>query len=527
MKYFIPITLLCATLFQSCKQDIGNTEWDVDLLVPVITTSLDLGDLLNDTVLTSDSDGKLRLLIERDLIDLPIDSILGIPDTTISKEFKFLFALEVPPGFTIPPQPDNTVYELDGRSVKTVRVRSGKLIIKFNNEMATRVRFDYTVASATKNGETLQLSEWIDVAPNNNFERTVDLAGYTFDLTGENGTSANVLNSTYSVTTDPEGPTVSLPANTPILDLEYTFAEIIPDYGLGYFGQEELNTENDTTTLNGMSNIVAGSLFLDSATVDLTIINGVGMDGIFQLNELGGSNTRSDNSVILNHEIIGDPILLGRAQDLTGSASGVQAIQYDYHLDNANSNVKEFIENLPDELNFAFNMILNPLGNVSAGNDFFYYDSPFQALIRVDIPMRARADDIILQDTLAWDLGQGNTVESINYGTLTMIVDNGFPLVGEPSLIMLDSNFSTLDTLLIPSIVMAPSLNAEGKVDEPVESRIIIDLPEDKLDRLPESKHVIIRMRFSTVSQPELVTFYDTYGLDVKLVGNFNFTFKP
>ena len=172
-------------------------------------------------------------------------------------------------------------------------------------------------------------------------------------------------------------------------------------------------------------------------------------------------------------------------------------------------------------------MSLNPLGNVSAGNDFFYYNSPFKAIIKVDIPMKVRADNIVLQDTLAWDLGQGNTVESINYGTLTMIVSNGFPLTGEPHLIMLDSNFALLDTLLFPAQVLAPTLNSEGRVDESVESRITIDLPESKMNLMAETRHVIVRMGFSTVSQPDLIGFYEDYSLDIKLVGNFNFTFKP
>jgi hypothetical protein len=523
------IALFTCFLAQSCKEDIGNTSWDVDLLAPVITTSLNLGDLLNDTILTSDSDGKLRLFLERDLLALSFDSILKIPDTTIAQTLSLPFALNnLPAGSTIPPVEEITNYELGDKSIKTAKIREGKLTVKFTNLLETKVRFDYTVESATINGSTLDVSEWVEVGgASTTTEVEVDLAGYTFDLSGPTGASANQLVSNYSVTTDPDGATITVSANSQIFDLEYTFSEITLDYGLGYFGQESVTTENDTTTLQGMQNIVEGSLFLDSATVGLTVVNGVGMDGIFQLNELNGINTRTGNNVVLSHAIIGDAIMMARAQDLDGTPEGISAVTLDYQLNNDNSNVKAFIENLPDQLDFSFDMSLNPLGNVSAGNDFFYFDSPFKAKIKVDIPMRVRADNVVLQDTLAWDLGQGSTVESINYGTLTMIVNNGFPLIGEPQLIMLDSNFALLDTLLFPAQILAPELTSEGKVEEAVESRITIDLPESKMELMPETRHVIIRMGFSTVSQPDLIGFYEDYSLDIKLVGNFNFTFKP
>jgi len=529
MRKPLILFLIVALFGQGCKEDIGNSSWDVNLLAPVIRTSLNVGDLLNDTILTNDADGKLRLLIEQDLFDLPFDSILRIPDTSIVKPISLPVNITATPGFTTPVFQDITLYELDGKSIKLVRVRAGNLNVKFTNQLETEVRFDYSVQSAPLGGVPISISEWLDANSGNAETRSIDidLAGYTFDLRGPNGTGFNQLVSEYSLTTDPKGSTIEIVSMSPLFDLEYTFSDISLEYGIGYFGQENVSTENDTSTLDGMQNIVAGNLFLDSVTVDLKIINGVGMDGIFQLNGLSGLNTRSNTNVDLTHSLIGDPILLTRAQDMNGTAEGVQKMELNYHLDNSNSNVKAFIENLPDQLSFAFDMGLNPLGNVSAGNDFFYYDSPFEALIKVDIPLNVRVDDIVLQDTLEWDLGQGNTVESINFGTLTMIVNNGFPLIGEPQLVMLDSNFNFIDTLLFPATVLAPQLDGNGKVIGPIESRITIDLPADKMDLLPQTRYVIIRMRFETVNQPELITFYSDYTMDIQLVGNFNYTFKP
>ena len=77
--------LLAIFALSSCKQDLANVGWDVDVLAPVLRTRLDMSDLVADSLLTADADGALRLRIETPLIDLPLDSILKIPDTTISK----------------------------------------------------------------------------------------------------------------------------------------------------------------------------------------------------------------------------------------------------------------------------------------------------------------------------------------------------------------------------------------------------------------------------------------------------------
>lgn len=518
-------------LFFGCKQDLDNTSWDVDLLAPVITTRLNVGDLLSDSVLTADADGKLRLLIDRPLIDLSFDSILQIPDTTIDKDLIIGIPIpDVQPGAQIPSITETIQYELDGKSIRIAKIRSGLLHVEVANLLSSRVRFDYEISGASLNGQILAISEWLEPPVNNEAQVTsfdVDLTGYTFDLQGETGAGSNLVVSVYSLTTDPDGPAIDIPGFDVIFQLEYTFSDIVLDYGLGYFGQDAVSSENESTTLNGLQNIVSGSLFLDSATVDLQLINGIGMDGIFKLDTLRGINTRTNNTVVLSHDIIGNQLLMARAQDITGSASGVQKVELNYQLNAGNSNVKEFIENLPDQLDFSFNVDLNPLGNISAGNDFFYYDSPFEANIRVDIPLRARVDNIVLLDTLDWDLSQGGAVENINHGQLTMIINNGFPMVGEPSLILLDSNDNYLDTLLFPAEIAAAPIGIDGRVTDSIESRVVLTLTEAMSTRLVHGRRVIIRMRFRSEPQTELVQFYADYAIDIKLVGDFNFTVGP
>ena len=532
ISLFFGLLLACLAL-NSCKQDLAGSSWDVDVLSPVITARLTMADLLADSLLTADSEGALRLKIETSLIDFPLDSILKIPDTTITEAFTVPFALNnIEPGTDIPiPLTSETQYELGDLALSNVVLRTGRLKLKVKSIVETAIDFEYIMPTAYRFGTPFSSEQTVPAgSPTDTafLEVEFDLRGYSVDLRGTSGTGFNTLVTDFFIKTSESGSTVSIAgAPSQFLFIEYSFLDMVPDYGSGYFGQMSSNSDDETSEIDVLKRITEGQMFLDSVTIDLSIINGVGADAKFLLSELKSVNTRQNTTVSLAHEIIGDNILLTRAQDPTGNAEDVIASEVNYQLNNSNSNLKEFIENLPDELGFTFGFDLNPLGNISSGNDFFYYDKPFKALMDIDIPLRASLTNLTLVDTVAFNLSSSGVVDIVNSGTFTLVANNGLPLEGSIELILLDENLSELDTLVTPSTVLAPALDAENKVIEPLESRLIIPVSADVAGVLPQTKFIHIKAKFNTANQPTLVDFYDTYGIDLKLIGLFNLNFGP
>jgi hypothetical protein len=531
LKRFLFYIVCFASTLSGCKQDIAITSWDVDVLAPVIHTRLTMADLVADSLLTSSADGALRLNIETSLIDLPLDSILQIPDTTLSKDIVSpVVFTDVAPGFEVPGSVvDETQYDLGDLALKKVTVRSGKLKLKIKSIIETSLDFTYRIPVASLYGNQFVSSGVVppgSVSDTAIAEFEFDLANYNIDLRGLDGSGFNKLVTAFNLNTSLDGDTVTIPSGT-ILRLEYSFLDIVPNYGVGYFGQQSTSSEEENSKIDVLDRITDGQMFLDSVTIGLHIVNGVGADAKFKLDRLASVNTRTGNTVELNHEIVGSNILLTRALDITGNAADVIPYTVNYELNNANSNIKQFIENLPNELGFTFGFDLNPLGNVSAGNDFFYYDRPFEALMNIDIPLRTRIDNLTLVDTIAWNLSESGVVESVNSGSFTLIAVNGLPLSGSVELIMLDENMVQLDTLVAPSTIAAPQLDSDNRVLAPLESRINIPVPARVTAVLPETRHVRIKATFNTAGQPDLMEFYDTYGIDLKLIGNFNINFGP
>lgn len=524
----LALLITVAAALSSCKQDIGGAQWDVDILAPVIKTKLTMADLVADSLLTADAEGGLRLKIEMPLIDLPLDSILKIPDTTVTNTISIGIGFTVQPGDELPPLTSNTTYDFGDVALKKVTVRSGKLKLKVKSILETDVDFKYQIPGAYLYGAPFEANRTVlaGSVTNPSFaEFEFDLSGYEIDLRGSDALGFNTLETTYILRTSETGQVVTISPNTPFLFLEYSFADILPSYGKGYFGQQSFTTENDTTQIDVLNRITEGQLLLDSVTIDLNVTNGVGADARFELARLSSINTRQNTTVDLAHQIVDNPLLLTRAQDPDGNPAGVIPSTLHYTLNNANSNIEQFIENLPDKLGFTLGFDLNPLGNVSSWNDFFYYDRPFKVMLDIDVPLRTTLTNLTLVDTLDWNLSDLGVVESINSGSFTLVANNGMPLEGMMELILLDENSVALDTLLVPSTIAAPPLDAENKVISPVESRIVIPIPDKTSNILPRTKKIRFRVRFNTANQPDLIEFYDTYFIDVKLIGNFNINF--
>jgi len=65
--------LVILLLFFSCRKDFERPNWDVDLLAPLVKTSLTLDNLLPDSVLVTNPDTSLKIVYQTSLFDIDMD----------------------------------------------------------------------------------------------------------------------------------------------------------------------------------------------------------------------------------------------------------------------------------------------------------------------------------------------------------------------------------------------------------------------------------------------------------------------
>ncbi len=89
--YLIPALVaggLILSIFPSCQRDDDQSGWNMELLAPLIRTSLDISNLIDDSLLATDPDSSLKIVYQSSLYDLSVDTLVGFNDTSVTKSYK-------------------------------------------------------------------------------------------------------------------------------------------------------------------------------------------------------------------------------------------------------------------------------------------------------------------------------------------------------------------------------------------------------------------------------------------------------
>ncbi len=85
ISYFI-LFILALNIFQftSCKKELSEPNWDVDLLTPLAKATLTVNNIYNDTTKKINADNSISMVYSSGLYDFTLDTLFKIPDTTVT-----------------------------------------------------------------------------------------------------------------------------------------------------------------------------------------------------------------------------------------------------------------------------------------------------------------------------------------------------------------------------------------------------------------------------------------------------------
>ncbi|MBP6335522.1 MAG: hypothetical protein KA444_08625 [Bacteroidia bacterium] len=523
-KFSILILFLGSILLAGCKKENDRPQWDVEVVGPLLFASLTLNELIADSTIQTANDGSVSLMIEQSFYDLATDSVYEIPDTSLSK-------IVVWPIFPSPIPPNTPFFSADNKialGVSSVQLtqavmQGGTIQIELKNTLPTKVIYTYTIPKAIKDGVPFSIVQ--EVAAENSagpgtFNGTYDLSGYDIDLTGPLGDQFNTITYNVNAVSDPNGPAFNINTNDTVINLNFTLVDMHPAYVKGYLGQTSLSEVSIQST--GLNNFVQGGLIrLDSLSMDLDIENSIGADARIFFNSLQSLNDRTGITVpLIAPSILNRPLNINRAQESGPPLSPVIISKHNYHLDNSNSNLKAFVENLPERIYFDVDLELNPLGNFSVYNDFLYSDQLAEGKLTIKIPLRLAAENLLLVDTQSVALSSLTNLDPFGPLTLTLVATNGFPLDFDMQLFMLDENQVFLDSLLIPGLIARANIDTDYKVTTPVTTRIEIPVDSRRKEVILQSKYMSVRTKFNSPDFPQYIQLYSSYRLDLQLIAN-------
>ena len=416
----------------------------------------------------------------------------------------------------------------NGARLKKVKFLSGDLQIILKSTIADSIHFNYQLPSATDaSGKPINITSILPPAASgqtSSYTVNYNLAGYTFDLTGPKKDTVNTFFNLLIARIDSNGKVESISLNDSLY-VSYAILNVVPEYINGYLGSDTLNYGPVTIPFSVCKNIKGGTLNLKNINVSLAVQNNIGANGRVIVHQAQGIHSATNSPVSLTGAMINKNLNIPRAVDhpLTPTLSN-------FTLTPSNSNVLNFIDNLPDKLNYNLTVYVNPNGNVSNYNDFVYYGSGMDISMNMNMPLSLIANRLELVDTIPFSLTSNSTTTNsaaIQSGVLTLIANNGYPLQANVQIYFLDGSYNVMDSLLASaSPVAAGVLDNNCQVVSSTQSKISAPFDEAKLNRIKLAKYAYVKSYFTTVPNSQCgnyVKIYSNYSLGIIITGQFNY----
>ena len=516
-------SMFCLVLFFSCRKELDKAYWDTEILTPVVDASFNISNLLTDSIIHQFADSSLEIVYQKGIYNFDIGNLFVIPDTSIHNSSFTPISLILHPGEIVPlPNPPETVYQLPGVELKLVKVKSGKVIFKVTSRVREITNFVYSIPCATLNG--VPFSATIDVPARigntpGSYNQEFDLSGYTINLTGSKGNKVNTIYTSLKASISPLAPDTVLVTPQDNVTIDNIFSDLVPSYVKGYLGQNTIEIPATQTDLSFFERL-SGKIKLEMIKFNLALDNYIGVDARATIKSLKGINTSTNTTVTLTNPT--PTININRA---TENGSIIIPSHANFSLTTDNSNINDLIENLPNKLEYQLKVQMNPLGNVSGSNDFIYTDNLLNGFIDLSVPLSFLASDLTLTSTVNFNISSGDN-RNIKDGVLTVYANNGFPFDAGIKIYTINSMNVITDTLAGTSTIMQAPVNNQLKVTEKRLTKITIPLTPSQINTLYDTRKAIFKIKFNTAAQPNFIKIYSDYTMDIKVVGDFNYTLQ-
>ena len=512
----IPILLLF-----SCKKRENMIRWNIEGIAPVAYGELSIYDILADSLLLSEMDSSVSLNLDLNLFRLDLDSLVAIPDTSLLDTFAlpFPFPITASPGQVFINEPEDNTINIGGAELTYVEVKSGSIDYTLKSTIQGNIIYEYQIPSAIDaNGNSFSQLVYVSGALPGTTASTsgsFDLSGYSINLSGSSGNSFNIIPTNVNIKVNPTNPTDVSASNLDTVYIANELSNIKVNYAKGYFGNQNFVIGPEKTNLTAFNKLISGSLNIDQVDVDFELINGVGAEASISFNSFIASNNNTE--IELNHPIIGNNININRATE-------VGPVIYPYYfitgLNNSNSNIDLMLELLPDSIEYGLALELNPLGNVSAYNDFISSDAPMELNMDIRLPLRIIANNLTLADTLNIDISDTTGLHSV---ILNINLENGFPLEAQLDLILLDQNNMVVNHVLSPALVPSASVDGNGIVSAISPSTHQLTLNQKDFNTLIQNKKIVLKIIFNTPTTSDHINIYDYYKFKFNVIANFEY----
>ena len=439
------------------------------------------------------------------LLQLAVSSYIFLPnpnaniDTSLGLKFAILIEnivvsriegiIETP----IPLDSTNneTYINIDGLNVKRAKIDSGSININLTTQLAMPLQLNFYSPNLVPD-DTISIS--INTGTGTS---SIDLSGKEITFDGKDNDTVNTFY--YELFGFIPATTVNYDASVNN-EVSYEISGYVkPKYVIADVNEVVMEIAEDTFEFDFFNDLDVGSNFsIESAKITLGIENSIGVDCSYDLNVLSKNSIdgNSANDGIFNN--------IGSA-----SFNEITETVMPIYLENEFPNISSIINIKPDLIIINGQVTLNP------GTDhFIVYDKGISIAPNIEVPLSFIASNLVLSDTADIELPT-----EINNATLTLVIDNGYPLLTKVDVIFLDENHIEVETK--EHTIAAGKVSEDGRIYAPTRSSMLIEIAEENIQDI---KYVNYIASFETSSQSEYNKIYSDYAIAVQIIAKYKST---
>ena len=470
-------------------------------------------ELIVKRVKTLDSDGPVL-----------VDVYKGIRTEIAVRDLKPKSATAIFPAQNLIDKKDEIEYYFGGAEFTQVKLKSGFIKLKVESTVEEAIVLDYSLPNSFKDGEPgTSLSKTWTVPPAKKGEKIFveemfPIGGYTIYFWGKSNLENPTFNHVYTeliARIEYSGILRTLSLEDKIR-VELGLVDLIPELIIGDPGRHELSS-NDTVGLKLFDNI-SGGLSLEDAKMNLNFYNSFGIETLLDIKEIKGQNTRNGKSLKLISSELLNPILLKKAVN----NPPLVAYEYDVMLDKSNSNLKQFLELMPNKLMPEIEAVVRPNGTINQ-NDFAFDVSELLVNIRFEMPLKFGLDNLTVAVNESVTFFSDEKVDNIKGGQLILKLINDFPISARIKMVFKDKMGEQLfelfsgDNYEMTAAEVDPQTN---KTKSPTESELIANISRDQAKLLSQIKSIDLEVYLNTEDAKRHLMFSD-YTINAKLISDF------
>ena len=491
--YIISIILIFAI---SCKKK--STEWNTDWVLPLVSDTLNLSNYQNDSTL--DGSGPFYMVdFKRTLVDAYLKDYLELPDTTIHQSFSPAIGIgNIPAGFTFYNAVETHELSIPDVELKKIIISSGSIRLSVYNPISTSAYYTITMPGVTLNGVEFEETFFVDAGTQENpalGEALIMLNGYELDLQGtgvmgsSNISAFNILQTSLSITTDPEGQNSSI-TTSDLFEFDAKFEDVKIAYAMGYFGELSFSDSTDIS-LPYIDLIRSGSVNLPDIPLSILVKNGAKIPASAKLTLLESTNNDGEVFDLISSEL-NTIHFVGPA---TGSWSSLTPSSYELEINENNSNLTDYIEHLGFKHKIGYDFRMNPFGSQTGSYNEIFPTSKVQIDVSSQFPLEIGVDGLVISDTIPFEVSSLELNNLIQAESIELHLNycNAFPMQGALKIKLLDENFNLLYSFYSNEFIGSGS---SGTFDNAANifklcDKSVIVLDENGTNEMPQARFIV------------------------------------